>query len=124
MTTIYDEFATIPDDIAEFSVGGPLFTGVRSTVGTPAADPTLTALSSRTLVFIAAQLETFVTTFPEVRIWNAPWLVFARLGVSVQANDLFTDGTYKYHIIATPVTHYGFVLGPAREYLYAMPSVP
>ncbi len=123
MTSIYAEFATLPAEIAEFSVGGPAFTGVRSDDGDPANDATLSALSARDLVFVAAQLETFAATFPEVRVWQAPWLVFATLGVDVQANDLYTDGTHKYHITGEPVTHYGFVLGPAREYLYALPTV-
>jgi hypothetical protein len=123
MTTIYDEFATLPTEIIEFGVGGPAFVGVRSTAGDPATDPTISALESRTLVFIAAQLETFAPTFPEVRVWQAPWLVFALSGVDVQANDLYTDGTYSYHITGQPITHYGFLLGPAKEYQYTLPLI-
>ena len=114
--TIYDEFATLPTEIVSFGVGGPDFVGQRASGGTPATAPTITNLTSRRLVFIAAVLETFRPTFPEVLVWKAPWLVFALLGVDVQAGDVYTDGTLAYLISGQPVTHYGFVLGPATEY--------
>lgn len=113
MSTIYDEFRDLPDEIVDFAVGGPDFTGVRTIGGDPATDSVLEVLSLRRLVFIAAALETFGRTFPEVRIWNAPWLMFARLGVDVQVGDVYSDGTLAYLITGQPITHYGFVLGPA-----------
>ncbi len=112
MPSIYTEFATMPTEIEDFGVGGPVFTGVRgSAVGLGA--PTFESLSARRLVFVAQVLETFGRTFPEVEVWRAPWLVFALLGVDVQADDVYTDGTLAYQIAGAPVTHYGFVLAPA-----------
>lgn len=110
--SIYADFATLPTEIEDFSVGGPAFTGVRGT-STGLAAPSYAALSSRRLVFIAQALEGFVRTFPEVEVWKAPWLVFALLAVDVQSGDIYTDGTLAYTITATPVTHYMFVLAPA-----------
>lgn len=113
MSTIYTEFANLPNEIAEFAVGGPDFAGVRAS-GDGYVTPILqTALPISRLVFIAAALETFGRTFPEALIWNAPWLVFALLGVDVQVQNVFSDGTLAYLITGQPVTHYGFVLGPA-----------
>jgi hypothetical protein len=113
--SFYTRFANLPDRLAArgIGVGGPDFTGIRTSGGSPAVDATETSLSSRRLVFIAAALETFGRTFPEVLVWRAPWLVFARLGVDVQAQDVYSDGTLAYLITGQPVTHYGFVLGPA-----------
>ncbi len=122
MTSIYAEFATLPTEIESFSVGGPVFTGVRGvTIGTGSA--IFSALPSRRLVFVAQALEGFARTFPEVEVWRAPWLVFALLGVDIQADDIYTDGTEKYQIAATPVTHYGFVLAPAVVWQGAVPGV-
>ena len=42
-------------------------------------------------------------------------MVFALLGVDVRAGDVYTDGTLAYLISGQPVTHYGFVLGPAMD---------
>jgi hypothetical protein len=112
--SIYTEFASLPTEILDFSVGGPSFTGTRSAGGTPASDPTITSLGARTLVFVAASLEAYARTFPEVLVWKAPWLVFALLGVDVRSGDTYTDGTVSYVITAAPVTHYGFLLAPAR----------
>lgn len=116
MASIYTRFATLPTKLAArgVGVGGPSFTGTRATGGTPAAAPTVTSLTSRTLVFVAAKEEAPAHTFPEVMVWKAPWLVFALLGVDVQSGDTYTDGTHSYVITGEPVTHYGFLLAPAR----------
>lgn len=99
--------------LPQFGVGGPTFAGQRASGGTPASIPAVTSLSARSLYFIAASLENFRPTFPEVLVWKAPWLVFAELATDVQAGDIYTDGTLAYVITGAPVTHYGFVLGPA-----------
>ncbi len=116
MTSIYTRFATLPDKLAAkgFGVGGPSFTGRRTTQGDPSADATDEALSARRLVFIAASLEQYGRTFPEAITWNAPYLLFARLSVDVQKDDVYTDGTRAYLITGEPVTHYGFLLAPAK----------
>jgi hypothetical protein len=115
MTSIYTEFATLPTEIESFSVGGPVFTGMRANGDEDGitAEPILMSLDARRLVFVAQSLEGFARTFPEVEVWKAPWLVFALLGVDVRAGDTYTDGTWFYSITGQPVTHYGFVLGPA-----------
>ena len=113
MTSIYAEFATMPTEIEEFSVGGPLFSGVRATPGGISTLPTFAALTAARMVVVAQSLEGFARTFPEVAIWKAPWLVFALLGVDIQEGDYWYDATHAYQISATPVTHYGFVLAPA-----------
>lgn len=112
--SLYTRFATLPTKLAArgVSVGGPDFTGVRG-VSTGLGSPTYESLSGRRLVFVAQVLETFGRTFPEVDVWRAPWLVFALLGVDVQEGDVYTDGNLAYLISGSPVTHYGFVLGPA-----------
>lgn len=112
MPSIYTEFSTLPTEILDFGVGGPDFVGVRTSFAGLAA-PTRESLEARRLVFIAAQLEQYARTFPEVLVWKAPWLVFALLGVDIQADDEYTDGTLAYLITAQPITHYGFVLAPA-----------
>ncbi len=122
MPSIYTEFATLPTEIESFSVGGPVFTGVRTEV-TGLGTTVYSALASRRIVFVAQALEGFARTFPEVEVWKAPWLVFALLGVDLQAGDIYSDGTEKYLITATPVLHYGFVLAPANVYPYAVPVV-
>lgn len=119
--SIYAEFATLPTEIESFSVGGPAFTGVRPS-RTGLAAPTYASIASCRLVFVAQALEGFARTFPEVLVWKAPWLVFALLGVDVQAGDIYTDGTAQYQIAATPVLHYGFVLGPAVVFTGIVPS--
>ncbi len=112
--SIYDSIAAaILPILPQFGVGGPSFVGIRANASTPAAAPTITSLSPRSLYFIAASLVNFRPTFPEVLVWKAPWLVFAAIGVDVQAGDIYTDGTLSYLITGSPVTHYGFVLGPA-----------
>ena len=113
MTTIYAEFASLPTEIVAFGVGGPDFVGQRASGGTPSAAPTIASLASRRLVFVAQSLEQFARTFPEALVWKAPYLVFALLGVDVQVGDVYTDGTLGYLISGEPVSHYGFVLGPA-----------
>lgn len=125
IVTFYTEFATLPAELASagMGVGGPSFTGQRVGEATPIGNVTKEYLSARTLVFIAAQLETFVTTFPEVRVWAAPYLVFATLGVDIQYGDAYTDGTHSYYITGQPVTHYGFVLAPAALYPGAFTAV-
>lgn len=121
--SIYADFANLPTEIEDFSVGGPAFAGVRGTV-TGLGAVTNAALASRRLVFIAAELEKYARTFPEVDVWKAPWLVFALLAVDVQSDDVYTDGTLAYRITATPVTHYGFVLAPAAPLpLVEVPSM-
>lgn len=112
--TIYAAIAAaVLPVLPQFAVGGPSFTGTHTTGGNTGA-ATVTSLGARTLYFIPASLETFVTTFPEARIWAAPWLVFAALGVDIQEGDTYTDGAgHAYRITGRPVTHYGFVLGPA-----------
>lgn len=113
-TEFYTDIADIVlDVVSDKYVGGPSFTGTRTTPGTPAADATTASLSARTLYFIPASLEQFARTFPEQMIWKAPWLVFAHSAVSVQVDDVFTDGTYTFYITGQPVTHYGFLLAPA-----------
>lgn len=113
MSSIYAEFATLPTEIEDFSVGGPLFSGIETTRGTVSTLPTFAALTPARMVFVAQALEGFARTFPEVEIWRAPWLVFAVLGVDVQVGHVRYDSTHAYRITAEPVTHYGFVLGPA-----------
>lgn len=114
MTEFYTDIAEIVlDTVSDKYVGGPSFTGSRATGGTPATAPTVGSLSSRTLYFIPASLETFQNTFPEQLVWKAPWLVFAASNVDVQYGDTYTDGSLSYVITGQPVTHYGFLLGPA-----------
>ncbi len=125
MTSIYAEFATLPTEIEEFSVGGPLFSGVEVTPGGVSTLPTVSALTAARMVFVAQALEGFARTFPEVEIWKAPWLVFAVLGVDIQVGHIRYDDTHAYRITAEPVTHYGFVLAPAASILRTqVPSPP
>lgn len=112
--TFYRAFATIPAELRAAGLGGS-YTGTRRTGGNTGA-LTTSAIGTRDLTFIAAQLETFVSTFPEVRAWAAPWLVLADPSTDVQKDDIYTDGTRSYKITASPVTHYGFVLAPATPY--------
>jgi len=125
MTSIYAEFATLPTEIESFSVGGPLFSGVRATPGGISTLPTFAALTAARMVVVAQALGGFARTFPEVEIWKAPWLVFALLGVDLHQGDYWLDGVVAYMITATPVTHYGFVLAPAQSIdLAQVPTVP
>ena len=112
--TIYASIAaSVFPALPQFAVGGPSFTGQRASGGTPAADPTLSSLSARTIYFIPAKLEDFQATFPNVQIFTAPWYGFAAAGVDIRAGDVYTDGTLAYVITGAPAAEYGFVLAPA-----------
>jgi hypothetical protein len=115
VASIYTEFATLPTEIEDFSVGGPVFAGVRATPGTISTLPTFAAVTAARMVVVAQALEGFARTFPEVEIWKAPWLVFALLGVDIQVGDYWKDSAVAYLITATPITHYGFILAPAAS---------
>lgn len=117
MTTIYPAIAASVFPILPlFAVGGPSFTGSRASGGDPSTDPSVGALSSRTIYFIPATLEQFRQAFPQVDVFSAPWYGFAALGTDIQAGDIYTDGTLSYQISGKPATEYGFVLAPASEY--------
>lgn len=113
-TTIYPAIAqAILPILPLFGVGGPSFTGERTSGDGIMWARTTANLSARTLYFIPSRLEAMQRTFPEVDVWKCPWLVFGVSGLDVQAGDVYTDGTLSYTITGQPVTHYGFLLGPA-----------
>jgi hypothetical protein len=107
--------ASVFPALPQFAVGGPSFTGQRTSGGTPVADATVTSLNATTIYFIPAKLEDFKLTFPDVPVFTAPWYGFALAGTDIQAQDVYTDGALTYLITGEPATQYGFVLAPAAE---------
>lgn len=112
--SIATQLARVPTQLEVFCplFGGPIWTGVEPS-STGLGTVTYAGLAAARMVFIPVALEKNRQSFPEIDVWGCDWLVFALLGVNVQANHIRTDGTYAYRVTNVPTVKYGFILGPA-----------
>lgn len=116
MTEFYTDIGEIAlDAVSDKYVGGPSFTGSRASGGDPSTDPTVGALSARTIYFIPVTAESFRTAFPDVQLSSTPWFGYAALGTDIRSGDVYTDGTLTYLITGKPSNWTGCVVAPASQ---------
>jgi hypothetical protein len=122
--TIATQLARVPVQLEVFCplFGGPIWGGVAETKR-GLAEPARSALASARMVFIPVTLEGYKANFPEILQWKTDWLCFGVPGTDIQAGHVRSDGVVAYRITHPPVTHYGFVLAPARKET-ELPTVP
>lgn len=96
-----------------YGTGGSTWTGQRASGGTPAADPTLAALASRTIRFCQNNRVALAGTLPAIPIFTAPWWAIAAATVDVQAGDVYTNGEIAFLVTGAPDTSQGFLVIPS-----------
>jgi hypothetical protein len=108
--TIYADIAeSVLDVLPDFTIGGPTWTRIR-TSGSGITGAVSTSTASITAYVIRGKPDVLAAALAGTQVYDAPWLLFAALGTSIQANDNITDGTRIYRIKGTPSTDLGMML--------------
>lgn len=108
--TIYADIAeSILGVLPDFTVGGPTWTRTR-TSGAGITSAVSTSTASVTAYVIRGKTDTLRGALPGTQVYDAPWLLFAALGTSIQADDLVSDGTLAYRVKSIPSIDLGMML--------------
>lgn len=105
--------------VRAYGTGGAAWTGRRAVGGSPAADPTIASLASRTMRFVINGKIRQAGTLPDIPIYSAPYWGVAASGVDVQEGDVYDNGALAFLVTGTPDSSQGFLLIPA-----ALAAVP
>lgn len=124
--TIYAAIAaSILPVLPQFTVGGPEWTVYETTPGSPSASASTAALDGTVTLYVIDNTgPRFRQAVAGLPIWDSDWLAFGAASLTLEAEDIVSDGARAFLLTGAPITHFGMFIAPVEAIAPPDQNVP